>query len=158
MKKMGLYEWSIFLFFLILPCVAILFEVFTISTSPPFSYIALKWFVFSGIGLRLGSAGLKQIIQPKFTAKEIFRSESDVAIPIIRELGFSNISFAVIALLSLFVPTFRMPAAIAGGLYFGLAGLLHVIKPKESRKEIFAMISDLFIFWVLLILMIINML
>lgn len=158
MKKLGLYEWSIILFFLILPCVAILLEVFAVSTPLPFRVIAFKWFVFSGIGLRLGSAGLKQIIQPEFTAKEIFSSESDVAIPIVRELGYANICFSVIALISLIVPTFRIPAAINGGLYFGLAGLLHVFKPKESGKEIFAMASDLFIFLVLLTLLVLNML
>jgi hypothetical protein len=155
MKKFGLYQWSVCLFFLILPFTAILLEEY--NNEEPFITIAFKWFVFSGIGLRLGSAGLKQVIQPHFTVKEIFNSDCDAAAPIVRELGFANICFGVIALISLFEPTFRIPAAIAGGLYFGLAGMLHVFKQKDSENEMFAMISDFFIFLILLILLILNL-
>jgi hypothetical protein len=78
--------------------------------------------------------------------------------PIIRELGFANVCFAVLAIVSLFAPSFRMPAAIAGGIYFGLAALLHLFKPKAGGKEIFTMIFDIYIFIVLLVLTIINLL
>lgn len=158
MKKLGIYEWSVIMFFLIVPCIAIFVEKFVISTDLSFGYVAFKWFVFSGIGLRLGSSGLKQSIQPQFTTKEIFGIESDGAMHIVRELGYANICFALIAIISLFLPTFRIPASVSGGLYFGLAGLLHVFKKRGSGKEIFAMISDLFIFFVLLILLIFNIL
>lgn len=154
MKKWGLYEWSILLFFLIVPLVAMLVEFLFIGTSQTFVAIAFKWFLLSGVGLRLGGAGVKQIMQPQFTAKEIFNIESDGAAAVVRELGFANICFAVLAVISFFVSSFRIPAAITGGLYFGFAGLLHVFKPKDSSKEIFAMVSDLYIFFVLLILLI----
>lgn len=157
MKKLGLYEWSVILFFLIVPVIAILVNIFILKSNSSVSDIALKWFVFSGIGLRLGSAGLKQIINPKFTAVEIFKSKDSASAYIVRELGFSNVCFSVIAIISLFVQSFRIPAAIAGGLYFCLAGLMHVFKKKDSGKEIFAMFSDLFIFLVLLILIILNL-
>lgn len=149
MKKWQLYEWSVIVFFLVFPVTAIIFEVFFFQTIGTYREVALKWFVFSGVGLRLGSAGIKQIVQPKFTAKEIFKLEDDAVYPLVRELGFTNICFAVIAIISLFVPSFRIPAAIAGGLYFGLAGLQHIRNRSAGNEEIFAMTSDFFIFIVL---------
>ncbi len=157
MKKWGLYEWSIILFFIVVPFSAIGTESLLFRSIRPLTEIAFKWFVFSGIGLRLGGAGIKQIIQPRFTAREIFKIQDDGVLPLVRELGFANVCFSAVALASLFVPTFRIPAAIAGGLYFGLAGLLHVTKSKESSEEIFAMVSDIFIFLVLGILMVISL-
>ncbi len=151
MKKWGLYEYSIVLFFLAAPAAAIIIE--QMISSIDLLESAYKWFVFFGIGCRLGSAGLKQIVRPQFTAQEIFKMTTDAAAPIVREIGLANVCFALIAVLSLFIPGFRTPAAVAGGLYFGLAGLLHVFKKRESRGEVFAMVSDLFIFAVLAVLL-----
>jgi hypothetical protein len=36
--------------------------------------------------------------------------------------------------------------AIIEGLYFGLAGIQHILKKPDSANESIAMISDLFIF------------
>ena len=152
--KWGLYEYSIVLFFLAAPAAAVLIEL--MITNVDLLESAFKWFVFFGIGCRLGSAGLKQIIRPQFTAQEIFKMTTKEAVPIVREIGLANICFAFIAVLSLFIPGFRMPAAVAGGMYFGLAGLLHVFKKRESRSEVFAMVSDLFIFAVLAVLLLLN--
>ena len=155
MKNWKLYEWSIVLFFLIIPLTAIIANYYLVDTKETIIEIALKWFVFSGIGLRLGSAGIKQILHPQFTAKEIFKiSEKRVSF-VVRELGFANLCFSILAILSFFVQSFLIPAAITGGLYFGFAGLLHVFKQKESDKEIFAMISDIYIFVVLTVLVIV---
>lgn len=158
MKKWGLYEWSIILLFIVVPLTAIVSELLLSGSTLPLAEIALKWMVFCAIGLRLGAAGIKQISQPLFTAKQIFKIQDDDVLPIVKELGFANVCFSVVALISLFVPTFRIPSAIGGGLYYGFAGLLHVTKPKDSSKEIFAMVSDIFIFLVLGILMAINLL
>src|SRR3569623_2132907 len=65
-----------------------------------------RWFVFWGVGVRLGLAGVRQSLQPAFTAKEIFKMAGDEAFPVVRELGFANISMAVIALASVGIPTF----------------------------------------------------
>ena len=44
-----------------------------------------------------------------------------------------------------------MPVALAGGLYFGLAGMLHVFKKPDSRNEVIALVSDLYIFLITLL-------
>lgn len=127
-----------------------------LEPSNQLAVVAFKWFVFSGIGLRLFTAGVKQVIQPQFTAQEIFNISDKKIIPIIKELGFANICFGIIALVSFFIPSFRIPAVLAGGLYFGFAALIHIRKKRDSSEETFAMISDLYIFIVLGILLILN--
>ncbi len=156
MKRWGLYEWSVILFFAVVPCAALLIEWMAFPDAFRFGSAALKWFTFSGVGLRLGSAGVKQVVQPQFTAKSIFGAEGAGAASVVREIGLANISLSVAALVSLFVPMFRVPAAVTGGLYFGLAGLLHVFRRRTGAEERFAMISDLFIFVMLLALLFLN--
>jgi len=104
-----------------------------------------KWFVFWAIGVRLCSAGVRQAIRPAFTAKTIFHMEGDDAFVVIRELGFANICLGSIALGSLWVAGWRIPAAVAGGLFFGIAAVQHVIKKPAGGNELVALISDAFI-------------
>jgi hypothetical protein len=154
MRKIGLYEISVIVFFLLLPIIGVVIDVFILKLQVNIISLMFKWFVFSGVGLRLMSSGLKQAISPSFTAKEIFKVNEERSFAIVREIGFANISFGSIGILSFFYPNFRLAAAIAGGLYFGLAGCLHFFNKNKSKDEVFAMISDYFIFLVLTILII----
>ena len=144
-KKVPIYLVSILLFMVLLPIVCIILQWHEQEASSPWPLLG-KWFVFWPIGVRLFIAGLRQATKPAFTAREIFHLNSDDSFPIIKELGFANMSMGGIAILSLFFPSWRIPAAAAGGLYFGLAGLLHLFKKRDSRNETIAMISDLYIF------------
>jgi hypothetical protein len=157
-RKLGLYEWSVLFCFLVIPVGLSVIDSVVLRSAESPADISLKWLTFSGIGLRLGSAGVKQIIQPLYTAKEIFQLKDESAAPIVRELGFANLSFAVLALLSLFFETFRVPAAIAGGSYFGLAGAAHVFRRHKGGEEVFAMVSDLFLFVALATLVVVTQL
>ena len=52
-----------------------------------------------------------------------------------------------LGLLSLALPEWVVPAAIAaGGLYYGLAGIGHVLHAERNAKEQVALVSDLAIF------------
>jgi hypothetical protein len=108
-----------------------------------------RWWTFWAVGIRLFIAGLKQIIQPQFTAKDIFRSTDPAALPIVREVGFGNIAFGTLGVLSLFRLDWLVPAAIAGGLYYGLAGLGHIPQKNKNAAEWTAMVSDLGVFGLL---------
>jgi hypothetical protein len=144
-KKIPIYLLSILLFMVLLPilCVVIQWRVQDMPLDWP---LLGKWFVFWPVGVRLFIAGLRQATKPAFTAREIFHLNSDDSFPIIKELGFANVSMGGIAILSLFFASWRIPAAAAGGLYFGLAGFLHLFKKRDSNNETIAMISDLYIF------------
>jgi hypothetical protein len=91
------------------------------------------------------------VLQPKFTAEEIFEIHDSASFPIVRELGFANLSIGLLAICSIFRPGWIVPAALVGGLYYGLAGLGHIFHKNKNAKEYVAMISDGLVFLVLLI-------
>jgi len=109
-----------------------------------------KWFIFSAVGLRLFAAGIKQIKDPRFTARQIFQIEAVEVLPVVRELGFANLCFGLVGIASLCLPQWRVVSAFASGLYYGIAGLQHLIKKPAGVNELFALVTDLLIFAVLL--------
>jgi hypothetical protein len=150
-KKINLYLINVLATMLILPLACIIAEAAVKSTPVNWPLIG-KYFIFWAIGVRLLIAGLKQSLQPRFTAEQIFNiRNSEESLAVVRELGFANICLGLAGILSLFRIEWRPVAAITGGLYFGLAGLLHVFRAPASRNETIAKISDLFIFGVVLL-------
>jgi hypothetical protein len=147
-KKPSIYVISVLLFMLILPIVSIIVEQGESTSLHRWPLIG-KWFVFWGVGVRLFVAGIRQVAKPEFTAREIFHMSGVEGLVIIKELGFANISIGLAGIVSLFKPEWTELAGIAGGLFFGLAGVLHVIKRPDSFNEWVAMISDLFFFGVI---------
>lgn len=110
-----------------------------------------KWFIFSAVGLRLFIAGIKQTTDPAFTAKQIFHIDDPVSFPIVRELGFANLCFGLIGIISLFMPEWRIVSAFGSGLYYGIAGLQHLLKKPAGPNERFALVTDIIIFIFLLV-------
>jgi hypothetical protein len=145
-----MYFVSVILLMLVFPLASVVIEA--VRSGFPVVYLLLigKWFVFWAVGMRLFIAGLRQAIQPSFTAVEIFDIHESKAFPIVRELGFANVSMGLVAVSSLWHPDWLVPAAIAGGLYYGLAGLGHVPQRQKNAKEFTAMITDLLAFVILL--------
>ena len=144
------YLISVLLLIFIIPTVGFLTEHFLQNTLLTFDLFA-KWFIFSAVGLRLLIAGIRQAINPGFTAKEIFHIEkADSCFPIVRELGFANICFGLVGIISLFKPEWRVVCAFASGLYFALAALLHIIRKQVGINKSFALWTNLIIFGVLL--------
>jgi hypothetical protein len=109
-----------------------------------------KWFILSAVGLRLLLAGIRQSVNPAFTARQIFDITSSECYPIIRELGFANLCFGLVGVISLFKPEWRIVSAFASGLYFGIAGIQHIIKKPVGPNEQLALWTDLVIFAVLM--------
>lgn len=132
----------------VLPAASIFWDQ---ALHPAASTILLmgRWFVFWGVGVRLGLAGLRQYFQPSFTARDIFGMLSDEALPIVRELGVANIATAAVGLLSLAIPSFTLPIAVAAGIFYGVAGVRHAMERSRSLNENVAMLSDLFLLAVL---------
>ena len=125
----------ILLLMLVFPAASVLAD--HIQGSPE-GIIALtgKWFTFWGLGMRLAIAGLKQVLQPAFTAKEIFHIEDKESQIIVRELGFANLCIGTTGILSLLFSSWRIAAAFAGGLYMGIAGINHIIKNQPAAMRL----------------------
>ena len=139
------YLGTVLTLMVIFPVLSIMLEV-VISKSPLDFLLIGSWFLFWGIGWRLLLAGVSQVVRPSFTMQSIFKHDAVESHAIVRELGFANLCVGLTAVVSLFIPVWRVPAAFIGGLFLGLAGIQHGIKGPVGLNEKVAMISDLFLF------------
>jgi hypothetical protein len=131
-----------------LPIASIAVE-FAAHGGPDVMSLIGRWFVFWAVGVRLILAGLRQVADPKFTAGTIFGVKDQAALTIVQELGFGNLSIGTLGALSLIHREWIAPAALAGGLFYGLAGVKHALRHDRNAIENIATASDLFIFVVL---------
>lgn len=134
---------------LVLPIGSIWAERAYLNADAPLMLLVGKWFVFWSVGVRFFLAGLRQFFQPRFTSEEIFGLRSDDALPLVRELGIANLASGAVGLMSLARPGFVLPAAISAAIFYGLAGIRHVMHGGRGANQNIAMISDLFVFLVL---------
>lgn len=144
-----MYLISVVLLMLIFPIASIAVDALAFHGAVDFIGLVGKWFVFWAVGMRLFIAGVRQVTQPQFTAETIFTLEDRRSYAIVRELGFANLSMGVLGLWSLVAPSWVAPAAIVGGLYYGFAGLGHIVRRQRNLHEQTALISDLLIFLLL---------
>ena len=142
-----MYLAVVLLTMLVLPAGSMLVE--HLHGTAPWLLLAGKWFVFWSVGVRLMLAGVRQFVQPAFTAEQIFGTKSPDVLPLIRELGIANVATGVVGLLSLAMPSFVLPVAISAGIFYGVAGVRHALETHRSANENIAMVSDLFVFAVL---------
>jgi hypothetical protein len=139
-----MYFISVVLLLLVFPALSVLTEAWYVPGAD-LMWLMGKWFVFWACGVRLFVAGIMQTLKPEFTAKSIFEIDAPAAYAIVREVGFGNLAMGTLGLASLFEPSWVVPAAVVGGLYYGLAGLGHLFR-RGNLKEQFALWSDLAIF------------
>jgi uncharacterized protein DUF6790 len=106
--------------------------------------VTAKWYVFWAVGMRLSLAGLRQIIQPRYTAETILGLKGTESLFFVRELGFANVTMGSVGLASLLAPHWVTPAAMLGAIYYGLAGINHCFHKDRNRLQNVALASDLF--------------
>jgi len=133
----------------ILPAASVIVQLFEFKNTADSWPLVGEWFVFWAVGVRLLIAGLRQVANPKFTTERIFNIKSAEPLPVVRELGFANTSTGILGICAFFYGGWVMPAAIVGGLFYGLAGVGHAFKKERNLFENVAMYSDLFVFVVL---------
>lgn len=129
---------------LVIPALSVVIEAM-MTSSTDLVWLIAKWFVFWGVGIRLLTAGVKQVVQPGFTARTIFRMESPDAEKLVTEIGFGNLAIGLVATLSLAFPAFVVPMALTGGLFLGLAGIKHIGNTGRTGEENTALLTDLII-------------
>jgi hypothetical protein len=144
-----MYFVSIILLLVVFPASSIVVDVLWLRGPADVMVLVGKWFVFWGVGVRLFIAGLRQAIQPQFTAETIFEIKDRAAHAIVREVGFANLSMGALGLSSLAKSDWVVPAAIVGGLYYGFAGAGHLVRGNRNFNEQTALISDLLMFLLL---------
>jgi len=123
-----MYIGMLIVLMLIFPMASIALEVFVHNHGVLDVAIVGKWFVFWAVGMRLLIAGLRQIVQPRYTAETILAG-----------LG------------SLYLAGWVLPVAVIGAIFYGLAGINHVTHRSRNPLQNVAMTSDFFAAVVLLI-------
>lgn len=113
--------------------------------------ILAKWFVIWSVGARLFLAGLRQIVQPRYTAEVILSLKHEESHVLVRELGFANLAAGIAGLACGFFPAWIPAVSLSGGVFYSLAGINHLLQPHRSKLETIAMVSDLFVGLVLLL-------
>jgi hypothetical protein len=106
--------------------------------------VVAKWYIFWAVGVRLSLAGLRQIIQPRYTAETILGLKGGESLFVVRELGFANVAMGSVAMASLLAPSWVTPAAMLGAIYYGLAGINHCFHKARNKLANVALVSDLF--------------
>jgi hypothetical protein len=146
-----MYIASVALLTFVLPTASAIAGLFVFKNATSILPLVGQWFVFWAVGVRLLIAGLRQAVDPKFTAEEIFGIKSPEPLVLVQELGFANISTGILGVCTMFNVSWVMPAAIVGGLYYGLAGVKHMFRRERNLFENVAMYSDLFVFVMLFV-------
>lgn len=144
-----MYFLMIILLMFVFPISSALTELLIFESTAGIAFLIGKWFVFWAVGIRLFLAGLRQSVRPRFTAEQIFGIKSNEPLIMVQELGFANLSIGILGISTIFNSSWIMPAAIAGGLFYGFAGIRHLMRKERNRFENSAMFSDLFVFIVL---------
>jgi hypothetical protein len=145
-----MYFVVVILLTILFPAGSAVYERFVQHADVPWMLLIGPWMVFWAGGVRLFLAGLRQTFQPRFTSEQIFGIKSDDPIPIVQELGFSNLAMGTLCLLSLPMRQMLVPAAVVSGLYYGLAGVKHVFGGEKNFRRLTAMVTDLLVAVVIL--------
>jgi hypothetical protein len=137
-----MYLLTVVLLMLVFPVVCIVIDAAG-SHHALTPYLIGRWFVIWMVGVRLLLAGIRQIAQPKFTARVIFRLQHDESEAIVRELGFANFSLGLIGLASWLWDSWMPAAALGGMVFYALAGVNHLAHRARSAQQTVALVSDL---------------
>jgi hypothetical protein len=151
-----MYLVSVIVLLILAPAVSVIAEFVAAAAPPDLIGVVGKWVTFWAVGVRLFIAGVKQTAQPSFTARDIFQIDDPSALGLVREIGFGNLAMGALGLASFLKPEWLVPAAIVGGLYYGLAGLGHLFKGRRNAKENVAMLTDFLAFVVLAIFVVMR--
>jgi hypothetical protein len=153
-----MYLAAVVLLMLVLPVASVAIEALRAPGAAELMPLVGKWFTFWAVGVRLFLAGVTQTLRPQFTARSIFAIKDEGALAVVREVGFGNLAMGTLGLASLAEPGWLVPAALAGGLYYGLAGVGHVLRKTRNLKEQIALVSDLAIFALLAVFVVSRLL
>ncbi len=136
---------------LVVPIGCTLYEVLHFNHGAFAFSILLKWLVFWAVGVRLLLAGGRQMLQPGYTATVVLGIKGDECRRVIRELGFGNAAIGSLGIGSLFADGWLLPAATAGAVLYGLAGVNHFLHKARGMNENVAMVTDVLVAVVLIV-------
>lgn len=145
-----MYYLIVLAFMLVLPVLSIAIDGAVSEAGLSLALLG-KWFVFWSVGVRLFTAGVKQIVDPAFTAQSIFETSDRGARVVVQELGFANVAAGLVGILSLWFPEWTKPVAAYALVFYGAAAIKHITNARRNALENVATISDAWISAVMLV-------
>ena len=139
-----MYIVIVLLLMLLLPLFSVVHELYFHGNHAGLLFLVGKWYVFWGVGVRLASAGVRQALNPRYTAETILGLKTSEPWFVVRELGFANIAIGAVALGSILAHHWLTPAAVAGAIFYGLAGINHLMTKNRNRLQNVALLTGLF--------------
>jgi len=90
--------------------------------------VLLLWYLGVGIGIGSIFSGLTQVLDPQMVAQSVGWPNT----PFLREVGFANISYGILGLLSIKYRNFWAPTIIAYAVFMWGAALGHVYNLQQT--------------------------
>lgn len=148
-----MYYAIVLAFMLVLPLASIAVDAWWFGGGPLLALVG-TWFVFWSVGVRLFTAGIRQIADPAFTAKAIFETTDPGARIVVQELGFANVAAGAVGILSFWFPVWVLPVSLYALIFYGAAAIKHLMNANRNRLETVATISDAWIAVVMLVFLV----
>ncbi len=146
-----MYVAVVVLLTVVLPLAFAAVDRFVLHAPSGFLVLLAFWMAFWAGGVRLLTAGLRQTLRPELTTEQIFGIKGKEVLPVMREVGFANLAMGTLGVLSVLDRNLLVPAALVSGLYYGFAGIGHLLHGDLNLKRRVAMLTDLWVFAVLAI-------
>jgi hypothetical protein len=110
------------MYFIPVLLLVLIFQVASVTAEATLSrhtvsmiFLIGRWFVFWAVAIRRLITRARQVVQPQFTAEEIFGIHDRGSFAIVREAGFANSSIGILGICSIFRIGWIVPAAASFG-------------------------------------------
>jgi hypothetical protein len=117
--------------FVVVPIIGALLHFFASKkarTKNRFIELLLLWFLGFGIGIGSIFNGLAQVFSPEMVAQSVGWPNT----PFLREVGFANISYGILGLLSIKYRSFWAPTIIAYAVFMWGAAIGHIYNIQQT--------------------------
>lgn len=124
---------EIWYIWVIVPILGALIHLFVSKkprTSNRLLELLLVWFLGVGIGIGSIVSGLTQVLNPQMVAQSVGWPNT----PFLREVGFANISYGILGLLSIRYRSFWVPTIIAFTVFMWGAAVVHIYNIQQTSN------------------------
>ncbi|MCC7550777.1 MAG: hypothetical protein KO316_04625 [Methanobacterium sp.] len=122
---------EIWYIFIVVPVLGALIHLF-LSKKPKtlnrVTEVLLLWYLGVGIGIGSIFSGLTQVLDPQMVAQSVGWPNT----PFLREVGFANISYGILGILSIKYRNFWAPTIIAYAVFMWGAALGHIYNLQQT--------------------------
>ncbi len=141
---MGFHFIQAFTIMILMPTICSFIECLRSKDKAKWIIVA-KWILFWTVGVRSLTAGIVQLVYPKYTAELIFNLGGTDFYIFIRELGVANMAIGLAAIISFKCDSWRIPVAFISLIFNLFLSLNHIIHFQAGWNEGVSLVGDLLV-------------